>query len=1019
METAPLPSLAATPASAAVPSKPQLSMPSVATVADASSTALSSDCMARLNTVIADDIRQLSRDDLDVKRWLNTALSRLLEAAKEVSPAGATAAAAASPVPSHASTASLASATTTSTRKPLHLEEQLVQLLHARVQTHSQELSAGIEDLISSTLVRLPRTTMELTRMAAEAAELTEQLQRIEGVVHPAVVAGSEAYVAELQLRNASESKLQRCRRYLEKAARVKESIRSLQYLVEQRESTNNKTGSGNGSDALKSLEKGTDSSAGPITAGNPVNGSASSGKAAARHRDLDEVAGIIRQAREDLKEITAVDDTFGEQYKAQLELFEQYIEHALEEECVACLLAHQLERATRLMTTLYSIGRADAVLKCYGEQAATQMAAMQQEKLRACVSSGGAGVHRSNVAAAAVAELLRREIIPDDNAFVSRELTFLSSLVRRTLEEAQATSSSKSGGAGASGAAQEAATTTRSKPPGASTPSAATASPAVLASVPTGGASGGGHIAVEDDPRAVQALEVISIILHKLYEPVQSTLQPLLTERPDTTNADFVACLSAIQLIKISATSVTTAAPQGMAGEQSSASTGFATPSVTAKDPLEKLAREVTHRALGLFAGLFHEERVLDRYAARVCAPVAAFCEQPLSRALSAVASTATADELDEDSLTSVLTHAIQEVLVYAPEKITTRCTTAWHASLSKMLAQLQPTPSTSQHTLLQYLYIYKRRVRPLVMRAQQSVEDWLSTGTVHERYPTSAAVLCSDLQTRVWAPLKDEVEEAQEFIQKSILNNITRPILATVAAYTSLPYWGNALASADGSSSSTPVAVGASKPLGTYTQGQAAPSSAVRNMGEMLMELPLTLETLGSGAVAECRRNAQGTGSAGNGASDADAEDGVRALIEEQAEEWLRAVVSDVVSTFVKEKVLQLQIGPFGSVPPSQQQQREHQTQRATSSASEAMQCRYAAALEQLTTDLDYVRNILSAVNEESLETVERVLRAVQALPPASVCAVFVVGNAINMTTLDGGAADNAVEQHQQPQQ
>ncbi|CBZ35034.1 hypothetical protein, conserved [Leishmania donovani] len=1019
METAPLPSLAATPASAAVPSKPQLSMPSVATVADASSTALSSDCMARLNTVIADDIRQLSRDDLDVKRWLNTALSRLVEAAKEVSPAGATAAAAASPVPSHASTASLASATTTSIRKPLHLEEQLVQLLHARVQTHSQELSAGIEDLISSTLVRLPRTTMELTRMAAEAAELTEQLQRIEGVVHPAVVAGSEAYVAELQLRKASESKLQRCRRYLEKAARVKESIRSLQYLVEQRESTNNKTGSGNGSDALNGLEKGTDSSAGPITAGNPVNGSASSGKAAARHRDLDEVAGIIRQAREDLKEITAVDDTFGEQYKAQLELFEQYIEHALEEECVACLLAHQLERATRLMTTLYSIGRADAVLKCYGEQAATQMAAMQQEKLRACVSSGGAGVHRSNVAAAAVAELLRREIIPDDNAFVSRELTFLSSLVRRTLEEAQATSSSKSGGAGASGAAQEAATTTRSKPPGASTPSAATASPAALASVPTGGASGGGHIAVEDDPRAVQALEVISIILHKLYEPVQSTLQPLLTERPDTTNADFVACLSAIQLIKISATSVTTAAPQGMAGEQSSASTGFATPPVTAKDPLEKLAREVTHRALGLFAGLFHEERVLDRYAARVCAPVAAFCEQPLSRALSAVASTATADELDEDSLTSVLTHAIQEVLVYAPEKITTRCTTAWHASLSKMLAQLQPTPSTSQHTLLQYLYIYKRRVRPLVMRAQQSVEDWLSTGTVHERYPTSAAVLCSDLQTRVWAPLKDEVEEAQEFIQKSILNNITRPILATVAAYTSLPYWGNASASADGSSSSTPVAAGASKPLGTYTQGQAAPSSAVRNMGEMLMELPLTLETLGSGAVAECRRNAQGTGSAGNGASDADAEDGVRALIEEQAEEWLRAVVSDVVSTFVKEKVLQLQIGPFGSVPPSQQQQREHQTQRATSSASEAMQCRYAAALEQLTTDLDYVRNILSAVNEESLETVERVLRAVQALPPASVCAVFVVGNAINMTTLDGGAADNAVEQHQQPQQ
>lgn len=1005
MEEAPSPSLAATPASVAVPSNPQLSMPSVATVAHASSTALSSDCMARVNAVIADDIRQLSRDDLDVKRWLNTALSRLVEAAKEVPPAGSTAA---SPVPFPVSTAPFASATTTCTRKPLHLEEQLVQLLHARVQTHSQELSAGIEDLISSTLLRLPRTTMELTRMATEAAELTEQLQRIESIVHPAIVGGSEAYVTELQLRTASESTLQKCKRYLEKAARVKESIRNLQYLVEHRESTNNKTGSGNGSEVLKGLERGTDSCAGPITDGNSVNGSASPGKAATRHHDLDEVAGIIRQAREDLKEITAVDDTFGEQYKAQLEQFEQYIEHALEEECVACLLAHQLERATRLMTTLYSIGRADAVLTRYGEQAATQMAAMQQEKLRACVSSGGAGVHRSNVAAAAVAELLRREIIPDDNAFVSRELTFLSSLVRRTLEEAQATSPSKSGGAGGRGAAQEAATTTRSKPPEPSTPSSASA-----ASIPAEGTSGGGHIAVEDDPRAVQALDVISIILHKLYEPVQSTLQPLLTERPDTTNADFVACLSAIQLIKISATSVKMAELQGTAGEQASSSTGFATPLVTAKDPLEKLAREVTHRALGLFAGLFHEERVLDRYAARVCAPVAAFCKQPLSRVLSAVSSPATADELDEDSLTSVLTHAIEEVLVHAPEKITTRCTAAWHASLAKMLAQLQPTPSTSQHTLLQYLYIYKRRMRPLVMRAQQSVEDWLSTGTVRERYPTSAAVLCTDLQTRLWAPLKDEVEEAQESIEKSILNSITRPILATVAAYTSLPYWGDTVASADGSSSSTPVVAGASKPLGTYTQGQAAPSSAVRNMGEMLMELPLTLETLGSSAVAECRRNAQGTGSTGSGASDADAEDGVRALIEEQAEEWLGTVVSDVVSTFVKEKVLQLQIGPFASVPPSQQQQQEHQTQQATSSACEAVQRRYTAALEQLTTDLDYVRNILSAVNEESLETVERVLRAVQALPPASMCAVFVVGNAIRMKTVDGSAAGDAVEQ------
>ncbi|KAG5476450.1 hypothetical protein LSCM1_04156 [Leishmania martiniquensis] len=992
------------PAGPSVPSRSQLSVTSAAPIADATSTYLSSDCMARVSTIIADDIRQLSRDDLDVKRWLNATLARVVEASRTVSLAGATPAGVAAPSPSHAPSNTSSPVATASTRRPLQLEEQLVQLLHARVQTHSQELSAGIEDLISSILVRLPRATMELTRMAKEAAELTEQLQCIEGVFSPAVAAGSEAYVAELQLRKASESKLHKCKRYLEKAARVEESIRNLHYLVEHHESMGNKNGGGSSSDPRKGQER-ADDSAGPITAASSVNASPSAAKEAARHRDLNEVAGIIRQAREDLKEIMAVDDTFGEQYKARLEQFEQYIEHALEEECAACLLAHQLERATRLMTTLYSIGRADAVLKRYGEHAAMRMAEIQQEKLRACVSSGGAGAYRSGTAAAAVAGLLRREIIPEDNVFVSRELAFLSSLLQCTLEEAQVPFPPKPGGGGASGAARDAATLMRCEAPVVSTHSAAAAALAPSVSAAAGGMSGGVHTAGADELHAVQALEIITLLLQRLCEPVRSVLRPLLTERPDTTNADFVECLAAVQVIKI------TAAPPRTTGEPSLCSTDSAAAPVTAKDPWEKLAREVTRRALGLFAGLFHEERVLERYAERVCSPVAAFCRLPLSKVLAAASGTSAADDCDEDNLTSVLTQAVQEVLVYVPEKITTRCTTSWHTSLSNMLAQLQPTPSTPQHILLQYLYIYKRHVRPLVMKAQQSVEDLLSTGTVYERYPTSAGVLRTELQLRVWTPLKEEVEAAQVSIQKSILSGIMRPILATVAAYTSLPCWGNEAASADGSSSPTSSAACASKPLGTYTQGQAAPSSAVRDMGEMLMELPLTLETLGSSAVSESRCNAQESGSVGKIVSGADVEDGMRALIEEQAEEWLGTVVRGVVSTFMEEKVLRLQIGPFGSMVPSQQQQ---QLQGVTSSGGEAVQRHYAAALEQLTTDLDYVRNILSAVNEESLETVERVLRAVQALPPASMTAVFVVGDAIRMAAVGTSADGDAEGQH-----
>ncbi|KAG5501904.1 hypothetical protein JKF63_04174 [Porcisia hertigi] len=968
----PLPPCNPTPAKAEVPGKPQPSVAPTATAPCTTPTSLSSDATARINTIIADDIRQLSRDDLNVKRWLNATLARVLEAAKDVSLSG----------PTSGDPALSVAATTASIHKPLKLEEHLVQLLHARVQAHSQELSAGIEDLISSTLVRLPRSTMELTRMATEAAELTEQLQHIQNVVNPTLAAGSETYVADLQKRKISEEKLHKCQRYLEKATRMQENIRNLQYLIEQRDSMATKKDSG--VDARECLDK-ADGGSSQVTSANSLNSLPSPGKATTRERDLDEVADIIHQTREDLKEITSVDDTFGKQYKTQLEQFEQYIEHALEEECVTCLLTHQLERATRLMTTLYSIGRADAVLTRYGQQAAMQVVKVQQGKLRACVGSDSASVNKGKRAAAAVADLLCSEIIPEYNTFVSRELCFLSSLTQGTLNGAQNVSPSKSTGARASEAAQGTA--------------------ASAASAPAEGTSGSGNVAVSGDPRAEQALEVISVILHKLYEPVQSTLQPLLTEQPDTTSADFLACISAIQLIKIS-TSVQPTTPRGTAAvEQLPESKGLSPASVTTTDPLEKLAREVTRRALSLFAGLFHEERVLERYVERVCLPVEAFCKQPLSKVFSAVPSTPSGDKREEDGLAHILTQAIQEVLAYAPEKITTQCTTAWHASLSKMLAQLQPTSSTSQHELLQHLYIYKHRMAPLLVKARQSVEDWLSSGTVHERCPTSAAVLCADLQTRVWAALKKEMEVEQELIQKSLLSSITKPILATATTYTSLSCWGNVVASDERLSHTTPVAAGASKALGGYTQGQAAPSSVVRSIGETLMELPLTLETLGSSAVMESQRNPQGTGDTKNDVSDLDAEEGVRALIEEYAEEWLETVVSTVVNTFIKENVLPLQIGPFERELSSPQRQN---AQRGTSNTGEVMQRHYAAALEQLTTDLDYVRNILSAVNEESLETLERVLRAVQALPSASISVAFIVGDAIRMTAVDVSTPD-----------
>ncbi|KPA86921.1 hypothetical protein ABB37_00954 [Leptomonas pyrrhocoris] len=961
-------------------------------------TGLPPECTAKVSSVITDDLRQLSRDDLDVRRWLNATLSRVLEAAKDT------------PITSGEARSSGSSNTGTSTapRKSPQVEEPLVQLLLARVQTHHQELSASIEDLVSNTLVRLPRTTMELSRMSTEAGELTGQLKSIEDIVKPAVNAKSDAYVAQLHVRKASEMKLRKCMRLLEKAARVEESIRNIQYLVEHREAN---AGHQNKSDSSNNNNHGTLSSADLRNNGADAAGKASATTTkATRQRDLDEVAAIIRQARDDLKEITAVDDTFGEQYKAQLEQFEQYIEQALEEECVACLRTHQLERATRLITTLHSIGRADAVLRRYGEQAATQMVEQQAAKLRAVFDGGNDGVKSGrNAAAAVVAELLRDEIIPDDSVFLSQELTFLAHLVRgaaaaaSAVEEGGTTPSAASTTAeGGTGKSDGSSTPLRtSPPPSAGTFAAKDGGGHDVSSPSAKGTSSSSSHALEDDARAVQVLEVLEVLLAKLYVPVQTVLQTLLTERPDTTNKDFVACFTATQQIKISVNAASLPASSAAGA--------------TAKDPLEKLAREVTHRAVALFASLFQEEKMLTRYADRVCTPVRVYCAQPLTKILvsSPSSSSGPASSYD-DSLAQVLTQAAQEVLVYVPEKISARCTAAWHAELSNTLAQqLQPTPGASQHVLLQHLYLYKERIKPLLAKTQQAVEDWLSSGAMQERYPTSAGLLRADLQTRLWTPLKTEVEAAQRATQLGILHGITRPILAKVESYTALPCWGNHdNATRVGSPGAQGGAAAASaKQLGLPTQSQVAPSSAVRDMGEMLMELPLTLETLASTAVAESYRGAadsnggvrrSAAATAVIAANDADAEEGVRVLIDEQAEVWLETVVGDVVRAFLDEKVLPLKIGPFTDA----EQPGEGHVNTLNTEATAQL---YAMALEQLTTDLDYLRNILSAVNEESQETVERVMSAIRALPSARLEA-FTVGEATGLATCEAVDGEDA---------
>nr|CCC48671.1 conserved hypothetical protein [Trypanosoma vivax Y486] len=302
---------------------------------------------------IVDDAReslhleQLGSESFDLKQWINTSLQSL-----SIFPA---------------------------TGDGDAVLEARLGKLYSTLQLYSQEVAGSVDETIAQSLVRLPRTGLEVSRMTAEAQQLEQQLRFMQEATQPVVEETIKPYVARLGEMKKAREKLARCADTLRVASEVDGKMKQLDEMVQ-------------------------------------------SLRAAPSEEDPGAVAVCIRQVRRDLENIKAFDFTFGERQLEKVKEYEQLVEREVEAECMGELRRHGVERAVHLLGILDAIGRADAVLK----QFVTECAASEKANVERLLGCGGGSGAEDGVSPAGAAAILEKQLIPSIARALNHQFDYL-----------------------------------------------------------------------------------------------------------------------------------------------------------------------------------------------------------------------------------------------------------------------------------------------------------------------------------------------------------------------------------------------------------------------------------------------------------------------------------------------------------------------------------------------------------------------------------------------------------------
>ncbi|EKF38832.1 hypothetical protein MOQ_000957 [Trypanosoma cruzi marinkellei] len=383
--------------------------------------------------------------------------------------------------------------------------------------------------------------------------------------------------------------------------------------------------------------------------------------------------------------------------------------------------------------------------------------------------------------------------------------------------------------------------------------------------------------------------------------------------------NEELIACYDAVRQLKLEEDIGTHVVGVGpMGGGHNNAVGGSA--------PLrEKLARQVTTYAFSEMVGLFGKPSLLEAFAQR---------EASLVENIIAGAPKHTLRREQFQAVMDVVIDAVKRIVRFFPEKTLPMCIGKWREALLEMISRLRPTPKTPQGILLGNLSSARSVVWQLLQSAAKTTSEYLNSPELQRLYPSLADAVNDQLRTQLWAPLTEALDSCTTECQRAAKRTIIEPVIAKANGYDSQPSWGLKQKEGDAASGTTPPA--------SYTPAQIAPSELVRALGEAIVEIPLALEAL----------RGDGDGRA----------NGIEDLLEEVAGNWLEDIVRTAVADFIENKVGNITICFPSGAPDAAKKE--------------------AAAVEQLTTDLNYLKSILSAVSGDPFEELERTLAKLKAV-------------------------------------
>lgn len=864
------------------------------------------------------------RQTTDVKKWINLVLS--------------------GSHPSSASTAITGSgepgmSTPGSSSVSLRESEKRLSALVNAISLHSQEMSSTLETHISQCVARLPRMTLELNKMISDTVELQEHMKAIQTATSTISSKGAMVNcIQRLRELRTVDQKLRNCVYVMKRAREIESRIKRLEGLrstsYPDSKLTSAQERSSNEQHALE---------------------------------DIPQLAGILFDVKSGLMELRKIESEFASQYNHLLEGCEQWIQGQLEERCLAALVSREVQQALPLFNILHRVGRSSEVLR----RSHAQVSHIMVEE---CCGTSPMTVSLGLIPAPNFSER---------HKFSDRFITSFSEMIRKELVFWIQLSVAIEDGSRIPHFAKEVVGSHMFQTEEAITSTGHPCSREEATAFLRKGNEGMGEL----DPASLFLIHTMSDLLSAFRAEISPKLISAAEACRDASDMGyFLQCIKKMKGWGQPANEISEKDDVEMENEKGHGKLN----DLDLHNPCyAKMVAEVNRMAKEILMTCLANKSVIDIFCQRLFSFVDGEVNGRLMPSqvgtvkISLDGSHRTGVGVGDDSEAAnvaarfnLISHALSQacdiVLSFFPQKTMDKSITLWTASIKQFLKSLQVGNSVQQPRVLESLTFFVKLVRPSLLQCKTELSKHLTVShsrqcsgmeeemNMEEKRETNVAEI--EIQTKkdevedeaairssfqesldalLWDPLEEIVIKYIKKSQTTVKGWILDPLLQKTADYHSCFVWDPS-----GENSSSVVGGG---PIPFLSSNSTSASKPVRDLGEAIIEIPVSLDSIRALGVAAAPNKIW-----------------MEEVIEEVFETWLDEIVCMAIVDFVENKVLTLQLNLSSVAIPG--------LNSFSSASHHQSSSQYIMMVwERLRQDIKFLKNIVAAVRNDHQDGIE----------------------------------------------